>query len=195
MRRRDLNAATTKIGRADAASLAGRLARGVACRFAHTARVARQLERIVPLLVSPLRSTITDAAWLRDARYSPWLASTGLHSPDGARWLRDHGWPIEICRLVAWHTAQWVEAQRRCVDADLAAGFEPPPALVAAALKWADLTSSPAGGRWTVEPRLDILRRNAARAVVHRALGASRPGLREAAGEIEPLAAQTAGAS
>jgi hypothetical protein len=163
--------------------------------LAHTARVARQRERIVHLLDRPWRSAITDAAWLRDAGNSPRLASTGLHSLDGARWLGDHGWRVEASRLVAWHTAHWVEAQLRGVDADLAAEFEPPPALVAAALTWPDLTSSPAGGRWTVERRLDILRRTAAGSLMHRATGAFRPGLREAAGEIEPPLAQTAGAS
>jgi hypothetical protein len=195
MRRPDLDAACTKIGKVDAALLAGRLVRGVGCRFAHTARVARPLERIVHLLQSPWRSAITGAAWLHDAGYSPWLSSTGLHSLDGARWLRDRGRPMESCRLVAWRTA-WVEAQLRGVDADLAAEFEPPPALVAAALSSPGPTSSPTGARWTIERRLaDILRRTAAGSVVHPATVAFRPGLREAAGEIEPLPAQTAGAS
>jgi hypothetical protein len=196
MRRPDLDAASTKIGRVDAALLAGRLLRGVGCRFAHTARVARHLDRIVHLLERPWCSAITDAAWLHDAGYSPWLSSSGRHSLDGARWLRDHGWPIETCRLVAWHTAPWVEAQLRGVDADLAAEFEPPPALVAAVLTWPDLTSSQAGARWTVERRLaDVLRRTAAGSVVHHATVASLPPMREAASEIEPLPAQTAGAS
>jgi hypothetical protein len=196
MRRPELDAASTKIGRVDAAPLAGRLLRGAGCRFAHTARVVRRLERIGHLLESPWCSAITDAAWLHDAGYSPWLATTGLHSLDGARWLRDRGSPIETCRLVAWHTAPWMEAQPRCVDADLAAEFEPPPTLVAAALTWPDLTFFPAGGRWTVERRLaDILRRTAAGSPVHRATVAFRPGLRKASGEIEPLLAQTAGAS
>ena len=147
MRRPDLGAASTKIRTVDAALLAGRLLRGVGCRFAHTARVARQLERVLHLLGSRWRSAITDAAWLHGAGYIPWLSSSGLHSLDGARWLRDHGWPIETCRLVAWHTAPWAEAQLRGVDADLAAEFAPPPALVAAAPTWADVTSSPAGER------------------------------------------------
>jgi hypothetical protein len=179
MRRPDLDAARTKIGRADTALLAGRLLRGVGWRFAHTARVARQLERIVHLLESPWRSAVTHAPWLHDAGHSPWLASNGLHSLDDARWLRDHSWPIETCRLLAWHTAPWVDAQLPGVDADLAA----------------DLTSSPAGARWTVERRLaDILRRTAAGSVVHRARVASPHALWEAAGEIEPLPVWTAGA-
>src|SRR5687768_12971162 len=100
MRRPDLDAATTKIGRVHAALLAGRLLRGVSCRFAHSARVARRLDRIVHLLESPWRPAITDAA-RHDAEHSPWLATTGLHSLDGARSLRDRGSPIETCRLVA----------------------------------------------------------------------------------------------
>jgi hypothetical protein len=196
MRRPDLDAVSTKIGRVDAAPLAGRLLRGAGCRLAHTARVARQRERIVHLLERPWRSSITDATWLHDAGYRPWLASTRLHSLDGARWSRDHGWPIETSRLVARHTAPCVEAQPRCVDADLAAELEPPLAPVAAPLMWADQTSSPAGERCTVERRLaDGLGRSAAGSVVHRATVASLPALREAACEIEPLPAQTAGAS
>jgi hypothetical protein len=196
MRRPELDAASRNIGRVDAAPLAGRLLRGVGCRLAHTARVARRVERIVHLLESPWCSAVTDAAWLHDAGYSPWLASSGLLSLDGAGWLRDHGWPIGTCRLIAWHTAPWVEAEPRCVDADLAAEFEPPPALVAAAPTWPDLTFFPAGARWTVEHRLaDILRRTAAGSPVHGATVAFPPALRGAGGEIEPLLARTAGAS
>jgi hypothetical protein len=122
-------------------------------------------------------------------------ASTKIGRVDAAL-LRDHGWPIESCRLGAWHAAPWAEAELRGAEAGLAAEFEPPPALVAAALRWADLMSSPAGERWTVERRLaDILRRIAAGSVVHRATVASLPALREPAGEIELLRARTAGAS
>lgn len=80
-------------------------------------------------------------------------------------------------------------AQLRGVDGDLAAEFDS--ALVPAALTWADVRSSPAGERWTVERRLaDILRRTAGGSVVHRPTVACVPALRESAGEIELLLAQ-----
>ena len=45
------------------------------------------------------------AAWLHDIGYAPSLVATGLHSLDGARYLRDaqHS-DAMLCRLVAYHS-------------------------------------------------------------------------------------------
>jgi hypothetical protein len=68
---------------------------------------------------------------------------------------------------------------------ELVAAFEPPPTLAAAALTWADLTSSPAGELCTADDRIaDILRRYPADSIVHRAIADATPRLREAADEI-----------
>jgi hypothetical protein len=192
----DLDTASTKVHTSDAAVVASQLLRGVASRFAHSAMVAQQADRVGHLVGRRWGSAPTEAAWLHDVGYSRKLVSTGFHPLDGARWLRDHGWPIETCRLVAWHTAAEVEAQLRAMDENLGGEFEPPLPIAAAALTWSDLTSSATGERCTVDCRLaDILRRSAADSVVYRATIASLPALREAANEIESLLAQTGGAS
>jgi putative nucleotidyltransferase with HDIG domain len=114
----DLDATNTNIDESDAADLARRLLRDVGTRLAHSASVAHQAGRVAHLLDEPWRSAITQAAWLHDIGYSEQVARTGFHPLDGARWLRERGWPAEICRLVAWHTAASVEGNIRGLDAD-----------------------------------------------------------------------------
>jgi putative nucleotidyltransferase with HDIG domain len=133
----DVDRAISAHERSNAAVLATRLLQGIGTRLAHSAAVAEKAERVSGLLAAPWRAAIVDAGWLHDIGYSDQVASTGFHSLDGARWLRDHDWPIEVCRLVAWHTAAAVEAALRGLDQTLAAEFDPPPALAAAALAWA----------------------------------------------------------
>jgi len=109
--------------------------------------------------------------------------------------LSEHAWPIEVCQRVAWHTAASAEGALRGLDETLAAEFDPPPALAAAALAWADLTSSATGERSTVADRLaDILRRYPADSVVHRAMVEASPALWRATREVERrLALRTEG--
>jgi hypothetical protein len=79
---------------------------------------------------------------------------------------------------------------------ELAAEFERPPPLAAAALTWADLTSSPSGEVWVLERRLaDILQRHPADSTVHRATVAALPALRSAAAEIEAKLARATDAT
>jgi hypothetical protein len=169
-----------------AAGVADRLLRDVGTRIAHSARVANQVDSTRHLLDGPWRSAILDAAWLHDVGYSELVASTGFHSLDGARWLRNRGWPDETCRLVAWHTAASTESTLRGLDHELKAEFAPPPPVAGAALTWGDLTASPRGERWSVSRRIfDILRRHPPDSVVHRAIVAALPELRDATRQIE----------
>jgi hypothetical protein len=181
-----LTSTNTTAVESKAAALADRLLGGIGTRLAHSARVALEAGRVSELLDAPWRSAIVDAAWLHDIGYSEEVASTGFHPLDGARWLRDRSWAIEVCQLVAWHTAASVEGALRGLDETLAAEFDPPPALAAAALAWTDLTSSPTGEPSTVADRLaDILRRYPADSVVHRAIVEATPILLESAQDIE----------
>jgi hypothetical protein len=54
------------------------------------------------------------AAWLHDIGYAPSLVATGMHSLDGARYLRDaqHA-DAMLCRLVARRSSGAVPARRR----------------------------------------------------------------------------------
>jgi hypothetical protein len=182
----DLDATNTHSEKPDAAGLADWLLRGVGTRLAHSAGVARQVDRVCHLLNCGWQAAILDAAWLHDVGYSPQIAHTGFHPLDGARWLRDQGWPDETCRLVAWHTAAGVEGALRGLDQELAAEFERPPELATNALTWADLTSSPRGERWSVGRRIaDILRRYPADSIEHRAIADAAPKLWHAARDIQ----------
>lgn len=182
----DLDATNTRSEKADAAGLADRLLRDVGTRLAHSASVARQVDRVRHLLDGRWEAVISDAAWLHDVGYNPQIARTGFHPLDGARWLRDQGWTDETCRLVAWHTAALVEGALRGLDQELAAEFEPPPELATNALTWADLTSSPRGESWSVARRIvDILRRYPADSIEHRAIADAAPTLWHAARIIQ----------
>jgi hypothetical protein len=171
-----------------AEALAIRLLDGLDGRLAHSATVAAQIERVAGLVESEWRSPARDAAWLHDVGYHPDLALAGFHPLDGARWLRGRHWPDETCRLVAWHTQSLEEARLSGLATELAAEFDPPPRLAAAALAWADLTSSPSGERWDADRRLaEILDRYLPGSIVHEATLESLPTLQAAINEIEDL--------
>jgi HD domain len=171
-----------------AAAVAARLLRGLEARLNHSAAVAARINVVADLVEPAWRSPLRDAAWLHDVGYSETVAFTGFHPLDGARWLRDHGWPPETCRLVAWHTEPLDEARRHGLHAELTAEFNRPSQRAAAVLAWADLTTSPTGERWDAERRLaDILRRYPPGSIVHDATRASLPALREAVRTVEDL--------
>lgn len=150
--------------------------------------MAAQIDLVVDLVEPEWRNAAKDAAWLHDVGYSKQLALTGFHPLDGARWLRDHDWPPETCRLVAWHTEPLEEARRYGLDTELIAEFGRPAHRAAAAIAWADLTTSPNGERWDADKRLaDILCRYPPGSIVHEATRASLPALRRAMRTIEDL--------
>ncbi|MCL4392620.1 HD domain-containing protein [Patescibacteria group bacterium] len=154
-----------------ASTLAIELLSNVGTRVEHSRAVAHQATFILPILNAPWNSTILDAAWLHDIGYSPSVISTGFHHLDGARWLKSHGWPTEVCRLVAWHTRAGTEAKLRHLITKLSTEFPQPPDMVQAALTWADLTSSPTGNLCEAENRIaEILKRYSPKTVVHKAI-------------------------
>lgn len=174
----------------NAAALAARLLRGLGARLDHSAAVAARIDVVIDLVEPAWQSPLRDDGWLHDVGYNEIAALTGFHPLDGARWLRDHGWPAETCRLVAWHTEALEEARRYGLDTALSAEFDRPAPLAAAALAWADLTTSPNGERWNAERRIaEILCRYPAGSIVHEATRASLPGLRSAVRTIEHLLA------
>lgn len=186
-------AANPRVVGSEAASMADKLLRSVGTRLAHSACVARQVEQVGHLVDASWQPALHEAAWLHDIGYHERIAFTGFHPLDGARWLQASGWRPETCRLVAWHTAASSEGTLRGLADTLAAEFAPPVSLAAAALTWADLTSSPAGAKWTAHRRVaDILRRHPADSVVHRSVVAALPDLRAAVKQIEFRLAPTA---
>lgn len=169
-----------------AAALAEELLAVVGTRLVHSRGVAERAGQVKRMLPLPWRSAASGAAWVHDIGYADQVARTGSHQLDGARWLAAHSWPMEVCRLVAWHTGAETEARLRGLAADLEAEFEAPPALACSVLAWADMTTSPIGEPWTVERRLaDIFERHPADSIVHQAMLAARPGLVQAVRTVE----------
>jgi HD superfamily phosphodiesterase len=124
-------------------------------RWAHTQGVGRKAESIAHIAGKD-GDLLIGAAWLHDIGYAPSLASTGFHPLDGARYLRDveHAGQ-RLCRLVAHHSCAVVEARRRGLAGELVAEFEPVRGLLADALTYCDMTTSPDGAVVEVETRLD----------------------------------------
>src|SRR5690349_13674018 len=112
-------------------------------RWAHTHGVATRARSLSPILSSNA-DLIEAAAWLHDVGYSPGLVATGLHSLDGARYLRDaeHADTL-LCRLVAHHTCAVNEADERGLSSALLREFPHPPGDLIDALTYCDMTTDP----------------------------------------------------
>ena len=123
-------------------------------RWAHVQGVAARARSLAPVL-SADADLLEAAAWLHDIGYAPDLAVTGLHSLDGARYLRDaqHA-DAMLCLLVAHHSCAITEAEERGLADILSYEFEPAPHALSSALTYCDMTTSPDGEPVPVERRL-----------------------------------------
>jgi putative nucleotidyltransferase with HDIG domain len=123
-------------------------------RWAHSQGVGRKAESIAHLLGDDA-ATLACAAWLHDIGYAPSLVVSGSHALDGARYLRDVARvDSTICRLVAHHSYALVEAGRRGVAAELADEFPIVSGLLADAMVYCDMTTSPDGEPVDADDRL-----------------------------------------
>jgi len=147
------------------------------------AAAARAVVDVVPAEDAEL---LVAAAWLHDIGYSPAIADTGFHPLDGARHLRSLGAPARLCNLVAHHSAAVVEAKVRHMRGVLLAEFPTEESIVADALTFADMTTSPTGHPVTVEERLaEILERYPPTDPVHRAIRESSEQLRAVVARVQ----------
>jgi putative nucleotidyltransferase with HDIG domain len=148
--------------------LAERFVAPLGRRWRHVQAVAARATELAAALPGSEREHLIAAAWLHDIGYSPDIGSTGLHPLDGARYLRDEGWPERVVRLVAHHSGARFEAAERGLTEELSEfPFEDSPLLDALAL--ADLTTGPAGERLTYDRRIsEILSRYEPDDPVHR---------------------------
>ena len=103
-------------------------------RWAHVRGVAARARSLASAFGTDA-GLLEAAAWLHDIGYLPELASTGMHSLDGARYLRDvqHADPV-LCRLVAHHSCAIIEAEERSLADLLRNEFEPAPQALTDAL-------------------------------------------------------------
>ena len=123
-------------------------------RWAHVQGVAAQARSLAPALGADA-DLMEAATWLHDIGYAPDLIMTGLHSLDGARYLRDtqHA-DAMLCRLVAHHSCAPIEAEERGLADILKLEFEPAPDALASALTYCDMTTSPDGEHVSADRRL-----------------------------------------
>jgi hypothetical protein len=158
-------------------------------RWAHVQGVAAQARSLAPVLGADA-DLLEAAAWLHDIGYSPGLTATGLHSLDGARHLRDvqHAGTM-LCRLVAHHSCAAIEAEERGLADILALKFEPAPDVLADALTFCDMTTSPDGGHVPVDSRLaEIHDRYGPEHVVSRSIRRATPMILSAVERVQDRA-------
>jgi hypothetical protein len=134
------------------------LADAIPRRWSHTRGVADKAASVA-YIVGQDADRLVCAAWLHDIGYAPPLVSAGFHPLDGARYLRDvAGADGLLCRLVAHHSCAIVEARRRGLAGELVGEFPPVGGLVADALTYCDMTTSPDGDPVDVAIRLAEVR-------------------------------------
>src|SRR5712691_9090280 len=123
-------------------------------RWAHVRGVTARARGLEPVPGDDA-DLLEAATWLHDIGYAPGLVVTGLHSLDGARYLRDaqHA-DAMLCRLVAHHSCAIIEAGERGLAGVLHLEFEPAPHGLSSALTYCDMTTSPDGELVPVERRL-----------------------------------------
>jgi putative nucleotidyltransferase with HDIG domain len=154
-------------------------------RWAHSQGVGRKAESIAHI-VGADAEVLTCAAWLHDIGYAPDLVKSGSHALDGARYLRDavHAGG-RLCRLVANHSYAIIEARNRGLANELSAEFPVVDGLVADALVYCDMTTSPGGDPVDVKERLsEILARYGPDDIVSGSITEARPGILQSARRV-----------
>ncbi|HEX7657904.1 MAG TPA: HD domain-containing protein [Pseudonocardiaceae bacterium] len=152
----------------DARELAERMVAPLGRRWQHVKAVASRAERLSAVVPEKDRETLVAAAWLHDIGYDPTIGHTRFHPLDGARYLREQGWPSAIVNLVAHHSGSRFEAIERGLSGELRE-FPTPDETLLDALVCADLTTGPGGDPLTYEERIaEILSRYGPDDPVHR---------------------------
>lgn len=164
--------------------LAGPLPR----RWAHSQGVGRKAESIAHILGDDAE-LLACSAWLHDIGYAPALVKTGLHALDGARYLRDvEQADPRVCSLVAYHSCADIEARNRGLAEELTSEFEPVGGMLADALIYCDMTTTPDGKPVPVDDRLsEILSRYGPGDVVATSITEAAPHIVGSARRIEAL--------
>jgi hypothetical protein len=157
-------------------------------RLTHVQRVAARASEIGASVVGAHADVLVAAAFVHDIGYAPELTATGFHPLDGARFVRDQGFP-ELAMLVAHHTCARKEAGLRGND-DLLREFPYEDSLMLRALSYCDLTTGPDGARTTVDARVaEIQERYGREHLVSRAIRIGLGEFKKIEREIEGLLA------
>lgn len=166
------------------------LAESLPRRWAHTQGVAAKA-RASAAAVGPDAALLEAAAWLHDIGYSPDLVVTGFHPLDGARYLRDMvGADQRLCRLVANHSCAVIEARHRGLANQLTTEFPTDDSIVAQALTYCDMTTSPDGQPVDATSRLqEIINRYGDGHLVTMSMQEAHPLVRRSVETVESLLA------
>ena len=159
-------------------------------RWAHSVGVGRKAEAIAEVF-GPDADLLVSAAYLHDIGYAPSVADTGFHALDGARYLRDViGAEGRLCSLVAYHSCAHIEARNRGLADELRAEFEAVGGVLADALTFCDMTTTPDGRPTDVETRLaEILSRYGEGHLVAESISEASPCIVDAARNVSGLIA------
>lgn len=169
-----------------AAQIAAVMLEPLGRRWLHVQAVANQARRVAEVVEDG--DLLIAAAYLHDIGYAPELATTGFHPLDGARYVRDEGFP-ELASLVAHHTGARNEALLRGIDG-FAEEFPYEDSLMLRALTYCDLTTGPDGSRSNVEDRVDeIIQRYGPDHVVSRGVMIGHPEFKRIEAEFDALLA------
>lgn len=172
-----------------AAQISAELLAPLGRRWTHVQSVAARARELAEVMFpsTPEAELLVAAAYLHDIGYAPALAATGFHPLDGARFVRDSGWP-EAAALVAQHTGARNEAVLRKIDLNDEFPFEN--SVLYRALSYCDLTRGPDGAPTTVDDRVEeICQRYGEKHVVSRAIRMGVPEFATIETEIEELMA------
>lgn len=154
---------------ADSARVAEQFVAPLGLRWTHVQAVAQGAGSLRATVDEVDRPVLVAAAWLHDIGYSPDIGHTRFHPLDGARYLRDEGWPKRLVNLVAHHSGARFEAAERGLEAELSE-FELEDSPVMDALVTADLTTGPNGSKLRYRERIaEILDRYPVDHPVHQA--------------------------
>jgi len=166
-----------------------KLARSLPRRWRHVMAVAAQARHVCHRLGGS-SDLLVAAAWLHDIGYAPDLVDTGFHPLDGARYLRRAGVDEPLVSLVAYHSCAQIEADVRGLGTVLSAEFLPGDSLIADALCYCDMTTSPDGEQVQVGDRLvEIRGRYGPDDPVTRFVELAAPEILATAGRVEELLA------
>ncbi|WP_068277781.1 HD domain-containing protein [Aldersonia kunmingensis] len=143
-----------------AETLARRLTADQPALLRHLCGVAAHATALAPTVAPDERESLIAAAWLHDIGKVPALRDTGMHSIDGARYLRREGWPPHVCDLVAYHSGSRFVAELRGLTAELCE-FDDSDEAVTDALTAADQTTGQNGADVELDERMaDMLARH-----------------------------------
>jgi len=155
-------------------------------RRTHSRAVGQRAAAIGPTVVGDQAATLALAATLHDIGYAPELATTGFHPLDGARFVRDEGYP-DIAVLVAHHTGARNEAKLRGIP-ELEQEFPFEDSVLQRALTYCDLTTDPDGRHTNVSDRTaEIICRYGDDHVVSRGIRIGLPEFLAIENEIETI--------